>query len=213
MDSTFEDRQKYWEASQRVRATYARHELANVLFWAFGADEIARMPEEELESFLYGVSQGIQAVEPAWAPAMENLRGASVAGLRSELAKAFARIRQIAQDVATGEPTAMIPMTVRLYAPGPPDRDGRPRWSLDGRLADGLVWMALKLCSEVPRSLIRRCGIAGGCVRIYVAAKNQQYCPTHQREAHRRTQRRAEKAFRDRQRANQRTQTRGRKPG
>jgi hypothetical protein len=190
----------YWEASRRVRETFARHALADVLFWAFAADEIARMPEAELDSFLdRGILDLVPAAEPAWAPAMDALRGAPVAALRGDLAKAFARIRALAHDVATGEPTAMIPMTVRLYAPGPPDRDGRPRWALDGRLADGIIWMALKLFSEVPRSLIRPCGITG-CKRIYVAAKNQKYCVNHQREAHRQAQRRAERAFRARQR-------------
>jgi hypothetical protein len=80
------------------------------------------------------------------------------------------------------------------------DREGRPRWMMRGRLADASVWTVMKLCSEVPRSLIRACAHAE-CPRVYIAVKNQKFCPTHQRDAARQAQRRAERAFRARQRA------------
>jgi hypothetical protein len=57
--------------------------------------------------------------------------------------------------------------------------------------------MAVKLFSEVPRSLIRTCGFEH-CPRVYVAGKNQRYCLRHQADAQRQTQRRAERAFRQR---------------
>jgi hypothetical protein len=205
MDTTFEDRMRYLEASRRVRETFARHELANVLMWAFSADEIVGLPEDELESFLYGVREGVSAVEPAWKPAMDDLRLVQVESLRGDLARAFAKIRVIAKNIATSEPTAGYRVALALHVQGRgSDRDGRPQWTLSGRLADGLVWMALKLFSEVPRSLIRTCGL-GKCSRVYVASKNQQYCGPHQMEARRLVQRQAERAFRARKRAKKTT--------
>jgi hypothetical protein len=200
-----EKRREYWAASRRVREAFARHELTNVLHWAFGlADEITQGPDDELEDFLYGLEGRLSAVEPAWGPAMEGVRRGPLAEFRRELADGFDKIRTLARNVAAGEPTAMIPLTVQLYVPARySDRDGLPRWMMRGRLADALVWMAVKLFSEVPRSLIRPCGMTG-CPRIYVAAKNQRYCPQHQGEARRQTQRRAERAFRASQRAKKR---------
>jgi len=78
--------------------------------------------------------------------------------------------------------------------------ESRPRWNLLGRLPDALLGGSLRLFSEVPRSLIRICALEG-CERVYVAAKHQRYCVPHQHEAHLQTQRRAERAFRARQRA------------
>jgi hypothetical protein len=99
---------------------------------------------------------------------------------------------------------------VQFYIPDESsDRDGKPRWWLDGRLQDALVWMAVRLFSEVPRSLIRRCALEG-CPRVYVAAKNQKYCAKHMAEAQRLVQRRAERAFRARQRTKRVTNTRRR---
>jgi hypothetical protein len=121
--------------------------------------------------------------------------------LGAELREAFATIRAAARAIAHGTPTAMIPITVQLQATeNVLDHKGRSAFWLEGRVADALVWTTLKLFSEVPRSLIRPCALAG-CDRIYVAAKNQRYCHPHQREAHRQAQRRAEHAFRARQRA------------
>jgi hypothetical protein len=195
--TTPDDRQNYWEASRRVRASWARFELGNVLLWAFD-DELPTLPEDQLEDFLYGARDRVGGAEPAWQSAMDALRGVPGDALRGELASAFKKIRAIAKDVATGETTAILRITVGLYLPSKDrDRDGQPAWNLDGRLRDGLVWAAVKLFSEVPRSLIRTCGFAH-CPRVYVAGKNQRYCRRHQADAQRQTQRRAERAFRQR---------------
>ncbi|MGH8695716.1 MAG: hypothetical protein ACREVS_04525 [Burkholderiales bacterium] len=195
----FERARPYLEASRRVRETFARAELANVLHWSFAlADEILGLSRGELDDFLYGVRGGVVAVDAAWQPAIHRWPSTTKA-LRDELGEAFAKIRAIAHTVASNEPTEPVAVTVELSVAGRVnDDEGRPAWRLRGRLADALVWMALKLFSGVPRSLIRPCGMAG-CSTIYVAAKNQRYCPTHQIEAHRQTQRRAERAFRERQ--------------
>ncbi len=199
--------QRHLEASRRVRETFARYTLADVLHWAFSlAKELTEASQDELDSFLYGLGDRVAAVEPAWTPLAEELQHMVVDTVRAELREAFTAIRGIAQDVAKGEQTDWIPVTVQLFVSHPAeDREGRPRWCLHGRLAEALVWMALKLFSEVPRSLIRPCALPG-CESVYVASKNQRYCLPHQREAHRQTQRRAERAFRARQRS-QRTRT------
>jgi hypothetical protein len=208
----FTSRQRHLEASRRVRETFARYTLADVLHWAFSlADEITGPdPDEALPSFLYGLAGDLRTVEPAWAPVAEGLPTMPVETVRAELREAFATIRGIAQDVAKGAQTDWIPVTVQLFVSHPSgDREGRPRWHLHGRLRDALVWTALKLFSEVPRSLIRPCALPG-CKNVYVASKNQRYCLPHQREAYRQTQRRAERAFRARQRS-QRTRKTKRK--
>jgi hypothetical protein len=191
--------ESHWGRGRAVREAYARHELGNVLGWAF--DELDRAPAEDLEVFIPEVCRRVAEVEPSWKPAMDGLKGIPETSLRGDLKKAFATIRAIAHNVATGETTGILPVKVGLYLPGKDrDRDGRPAWNLDGRLADALTWAALKLFSEVPRSLIRRCNLEG-CSRVYVGVKNQQFCRLHVAEAQRLTQRRAEKAFRARQRA------------
>ncbi|HXG02445.1 MAG TPA: hypothetical protein VNO23_03380 [Candidatus Binatia bacterium] len=197
--------QRYWEASRRVRETFARHALADLLRWAHDlADEILAAPDDELEDFLFSLRERVGAIEPAWAPAMDALREAPGASLRRELAEAFVKIRALAHGVATRQASPPTPVTVELSISHPAeDRDGRPRWIVRGRLADALVWTTLKLFAEVPRSLIRPCGMTT-CPRVYVGAKNQRYCPSHQREARRQAQRRAERAFRARQRATKR---------
>jgi len=195
--TTFEDRPNYWEASRRVRETWARFELGNLLFWAFDP-EVLTQPEDEFESFVAFVRDRVAGAEPAWRPAMDALRGIPVKSLRGDLKEAFKMIRELARDVATNQPTGSFPMRIRLYLFNRPgDREGRPVWHLSGRLRDGLVWTAVKLFSEVPRSLIRPCSFAG-CTRVYVAGKNQRYCLGHQAEAARQTQRRAENAHRQR---------------
>ncbi len=202
----------YWERSRQVRETFARFELGNVLNWAFAqADEVLASPEDQLEDFLYGVRGRISAVEPAWESAMEALRLLHPDVLRSELGVAFTKIRAIAADVAAKNATdpAHISLVISL-SPAQSDRVGHPRWMLTGRLADALVWMALKLFSEVPRSLIRSCAFKE-CSRIYVATGPQKYCLPHQAEAARLAQRQAEKAFRERQRAEKQKPTRRRK--
>ena len=89
-------------------------------------------------------------------------------------------------------------LTVRVsVSAASADRDGRPRIIFRGSLADALVWTALKLFSEVKRSLIRSCGFEG-CSRIYVATKNQKFCRDHQAKRRRLAQRRAEQVFRER---------------
>jgi hypothetical protein len=197
MTTPYEDRQNYWEASRRVRESWARYELGNVLFWAFD-HELPNLPEDQLEDFLYGARVSVVGAEPAWKPAMDGLKGIPVTSLRPDLKQAFATIRELARDIATGKPGGIFSMKIHLYVPDQAsDREGRPKWCLDGRLRDGLIWMAVKLFSEVPRSLIRTCGFVQ-CPRVYVAGKNQRYCLHHQADAQRQTQRRAERAFRQR---------------
>jgi len=197
MTTPYDDGQRYWDASRRVRESWARFTLAHVLMWAFD-DELPNLPEDQLEDFLSKACGQVGFVEPAWKPAMDALRDIPATSLRGDLKQAFKQIRAIAKDVASGDTTAMLPMTVRLVLPAvPSDRDGRPAWRLYGRLRDGLIWMAVRLFSEVPRSLIRTCSFEH-CPRVYVAGKNQRYCLRHQAEAMRQTQRRAERAFRQR---------------
>jgi hypothetical protein len=200
MTTPYDDRQQnYWEASRRVRESWARFELGNLLFWAFDP-EFSTLPEDRLEDFISALRDRVGAAEPAWKPAMDALRGIPVTSLRGDLKQAFATIRELARNVATSQPTGIFRMRVDLFlSTADRDRDGRPAWYLDGRLRDGLVWMAVKLFSEVPRSLIRTCGFAH-CPRVYVAGKNQRYCLGHQADAQRQTQRRAERAFRHRAR-------------
>jgi hypothetical protein len=198
MDTNVEDRKGYLEASKRVRETFARHELANVLQWAFSADEISAMPEDQLEDYLYGVRGRIAAVDPVWTSTMDALRRAPAARLRADLAAALAHIRQIASMIASGLPSPMVSVPVRVFVTDQTfDRDGKPRWMMQGRLRDALVWTALRLFSEVPRSLVRTCGIPG-CPRVYVAQGPQKYCGPHQMEALRAARRRAVHAFRAR---------------
>src|SRR5262245_44373718 len=126
----------YRSGSRRVRETWARYELGNVLYWAF-APELPGLPEDELEDFLYGVRSRVGATDPTWQPAMELLRGRPVARLRPELTEAFTKIRTIARAIATHQPTAMHRMRVAAWLSAPnADREGHPRWMLSGRLAD-----------------------------------------------------------------------------
>jgi HAMP domain-containing protein len=187
----------YLLASRRVRQTFARYELGNVLLWAFDA-QVPALPDDQLDEFLYGLQSVLRTVEPALATVAGVVAAMSRPDIRAELTEAFERIRTLAQDVAAGHPTGTMPVTVDVYLPDrAEDRDGRPRFGLHARLADALVWMAARLFSEVPRSLIRPCAFAG-CARVYVAVKNQRFCLPHQREAMLAAQRRAVRAFRTR---------------
>jgi hypothetical protein len=196
-----DEQRSYLERSRQVRETFFRYALGDLLHQAFSADEILAMPDDGIDDFLYGVRDRVGAVEPAWRAAMEELRTTPSKRLRGDLAKAFETIRAIAQRVATMQATAMYQPKVRIYLPHPAsDRDGKPRLMLDGRLADALVWAALRLFSEVPRFLIRTCALKG-CPRVYVAVKHQKFCGHHQKEA----QRQALQRFRAKQK-------KGRKP-
>ena len=190
---------QYSEASRRVREAFARSVLYDVLYWAFGGLEDAS--DDELDSIRYGLEDRLSTLEPAWAPVADAIRGMPIDTLRAQLRAAHETIRGVAHAVASREPTRLVPITAQIGLDDDwYDRDGRPRWFLRGDLADALVWMTLKLFSEVPRSVIRSCGITG-CTRIYVAGRNQRYCHDHQIEAARKAQRRAEGAWRARQRA------------
>jgi hypothetical protein len=172
--------------------------LGTLLQWAF-SKIITGAPDEALGDILPILEDRVGVVEPAWKPAIAALRGVPATALRSELTKALQILRTLARDVAQGESTATIPIK-RLslsLSDHHADRDGRPQWRLAGGLADALIWVAMRLFSEVPRSLIRRCSLEG-CSRIYVASKNQKFCGAHQVEGARLTQRRAEQAFRAR---------------
>ncbi len=211
MDRTFAGRQRYWEASRRVRETFCRYTLGDLLSMVFDVTEIpggprppvAELEDDEFEHVVRILQEYVADTEPAWEQGMDESRRLPLAeDARAQVAEAFERIRAIAHDVAAGEATDEVRVTVGISLPARiyQDRAGRPRWVFHGRLADALVWMALSLFSEVPRSLIRRCTFEG-CSRIYVASKNQRYCLHHQVLARRQTQRQAERAFRARQRA------------
>jgi hypothetical protein len=192
---------RYLESNKQVRETFARHELANVLTWAFAPTDLLTSPDDQLEEFLDGLRGRVASIAPEWLPTMDAERARSPRTVRRDLGDAFAMLRSLAADVAAGRPTASLPLGPRLMIPGreSDDRDGRPRWALYGRLADLLVWFAGRLITEVPRAQIRACRFAS-CPRVYVATKNQQFCPGHQREASRLAQRAAERAWRARQR-------------
>jgi hypothetical protein len=198
--------ESYTDASLRVRAAWARSALVDILYWAFDMP-VMDLPDDELADFFVGLRERIAFIEPAWASQMDTLRHERVARVRRELATAYASIRTIAQAVAIGQPTAIMPRPVRLaLSERAFDRDGRPRFTRYGRLADALVETTMMLVAEVPRSLIRTCAWAD-CPRVYVAAKNQKFCPHHQEEAARQAQRRAERAFHARQRAKSKRRT------
>jgi hypothetical protein len=192
-----------------VRGALARHTLASLLGWAFfDADLIANLPEEEIHLFLYHVGESVTVLEPAWAPTIGDPRATPVGDWRRAMVEAFADIRALAKDVATGKSTARVTIAVEISASPDDDREGRPLWGLHVGTAQALLWFALNLFHEVPRSLIRTCGIGGGCDRVYVAIKNQTYCLRHRAEARRLAQREAERKFRDRQRAKKRKRRR-----
>jgi len=45
MTTPYDDGQRYWDASRRVRESWARFTLAHVLMWAFD-DELPNLPED-----------------------------------------------------------------------------------------------------------------------------------------------------------------------
>lgn len=194
---TFNAQIKYWEMPRRVRETFARSHLADLLHTAFDR-EILKTPHGDLlEDFVRAL---VVSIEPTWV--IDEVDRTLV---RAEITQAFEALQSCAQAIASNRITPTHTLTVRVSVPAvAADRDGHPRTMLQGRLADALVWAGLKLFSEVPRSLIRACDFEG-CSRIYVAIKNQKFCRHHQREAHRQTQRRAEAARRDRQRTTKKT--------
>jgi hypothetical protein len=173
------------EGSKRVREAFARSALSRVLHWAF------ERPADVAE-----VGALIRVVEPALHPALESLAAA-----RRDLLPAWATIRTLAAAVAAGQATARLPIPVHVALVGPPhDRAGQPRMALEIRLADALIWTTLTLFAEVPRAVVRRCGLAS-CERVFVGTHNQRYCAPHQAEARRQAAQRALRAFRARQRA------------
>jgi hypothetical protein len=180
---------------RRVREAFARVGLTHLLDFAFAED----LPglRENIAGFSSAIGRWVSTEAPEWQPAMDALREVPVESLRSEITTGFTNIRALAQDVASGS-TRRFSLTVQIYVPPKAaDRDGRPGWHLDGGLADALVWVAVKLFAEVPRSLIRRCRL---CPRVFVGGKNQKYCSArHLAEGQRLVQRKAEKAWRDRQ--------------
>ena len=192
------------DRSRVVREAYARQHLSGVLSWAF-ADR--QSDDVLLELIVPTLVHAVQITEPRWEPLFLRKRGVRV---RGEVEQAFAQIRQIATAVARGETTPRIPPVIHVEAfllDQSWDEAGRPTWSLHGRFRDALMWTTLRLFSEVPRSLIRRCAFQD-CPRIIVASRNQRHCADHAKEAARLAHRRAEKAFRDRQRQKKKTKTR-----
>jgi hypothetical protein len=207
---TFEDRARYWEASRRVRESFYRYTLADLLALVFDVTEIpggsrppvAQLADDEFEHVVRLLQDRIRAVEPAWEPAMDQ-QTPLPPDARDQVARAFAAVRESARAVAARQPpfgTLALTMTVKVAVSVPSESEPRARWTLRGSLADGIAWMGLKLLTEVDRSLIRPCAFEG-CSRIYVAGKNQRYCIHHLVVARRQAQRRAERAFRTRQRA------------
>ena len=142
---------------------------------------------------------------------MDELRHAPMSRMRGDFTEALTAIRAIARDVAAGT-HATDPWTMRIelsLSDRTDDTDDRPSWRLRGRFADAVVWMGLKLFSEVPRSVVRLCGMAH-CERVFVGTHNQRYCAKHQDEARRRAAHRAMQAFRARQRTRKPKARRGR---
>jgi hypothetical protein len=187
---------QYWEGSRRLRDAFSRHVLADLLEIAYS--EIDTMRDDELRRLVAQLQQHLREVEPGWAltPGHES---------RAELRRALETIRA---DAAV----ASAPKSYRLSAePGVYTLTGlavglavdrasdRVAVRLQGRLAHGVVWIATRLLAAVDRRLVRRCAFEG-CARYYVGGRNQKFCRLHQAEAHRQTQRRAEQAFRARQR-------------
>jgi hypothetical protein len=203
---TFGDRQSSWQPSQRVRAAVARPQLAEILNWAFTvADGIMEAPDDTLADLLDRLRAILRTWEPIVAPP-----SALHPDWRSQLRAAFDTIRTIARAIATGHATEIPVQLELLVSPPSLDRAGRPQCTLRGQRADGVVWTSLRLFSEVPRSLIRRCALAG-CDRIYVASKTQKFCLPHQAEARRQVQRKAERAFRARAKKKKATTTKKKK--
>jgi len=189
------------DRSKVVREAYARQHLSGVLFWAFASPD--RQSDEELLERIVPTVVAAMSIESGWGPWEPFLREQGVRVVRGEVAQAFATIREIATAVASGEPTPRLPRlrVVPFLLDQSWDHlyDGRPLWGLHARLRDALIWTTLRLFSEVPRSLIRHCAFQD-CPRIMVASRNQKHCTDHAKEAARLAHRRAEKAFRARQR-------------
>jgi hypothetical protein len=187
----------YWTAGRRVREPWARAELAHLLALAETVTSVehAAAPMTDVRRELTRLAASVTETRQA----LTQL-ASSTTNVQQELMTACTTIRALAQAVARGEATPPLPLAVQVSLPSQRrDAEGRPRWSLSMSLADALTWMAVKLLAEVPRSLVRPCGFSG-CARVYVATRNQRFCPSHQAEARRQTQRRAMAAFRTRQR-------------
>jgi hypothetical protein len=212
MDSTYEDRTRYWDASARVKEAMYRHVLADLLSRVFDVTAIPggtrpsidKLDEEEFEHVVRRLQETVVEVERAWEPAMKLNPAGSAAGplpadARAQIRMAFTTLRAAATRLVAGPP-AVFARPLRLtigFSLSDQGPERRARWRLEARLDDALVWMGLRLLTEVDRSLIRRCTFAG-CSRVYVALKNQRYCAHHQETARRQTQRRALQAFRAR---------------
>ena len=192
---------RYLEANRRVREAFGRHELANVLTWAFEPDDLLTAPDDEIGAFLADLRGRVASIAPEWLPAFDAEAALPASAVRAELAEAFPKVRGLAADVAAGRTTEQVTITISLLVPdqASDDRDGRPRRAMYGRLGDVVVWLAHRLIAEVPRSQIRACRFAE-CPRVYIATKGQLSCPLHQRDAARQAQRAAERAWRARQR-------------
>jgi hypothetical protein len=161
------------EGGREVREAFARAELALVMDWAFG-DVLTTMAPEAFRDFVHVFAERVRSVDPT----VEIL---DVPVPRTEVTRALARIRQIVQAVATGQPTPSIAIAPRVsMADTATDQDGRARRTLRMRLGDALIWMTITLIAATPRSLIRLCQV-DGCPRGFVAKKAQQYCPEHSR--------------------------------
>jgi hypothetical protein len=183
----------------RLPDAVARWHLAWLLDEVLFAEEpIAVRPDEEVGRLLWRLWEPLGAIEPTWAMPEEDWRGPDA---RAQLTHACGVLRECVEAIARGDPTPRAtPMTLRVYLSWRVDfPERRTRWMLEGRLGDAVIWAGFKLLSLVDRSLIRRCDFPG-CPRVFVGTKNQRRCRRHQAEARRQTQRRAERAFRARQR-------------
>ena len=189
---------------------YARQHLYGVLYWAFAYPD--RQSDEDLLEGM--VPTAVEAVAMSmiesddWGLALLHFGQNPASSQRDELKAAFATIRQIATAVTSGEEVRLPPIHAEPVLFGQSeDYEGRPAVRFDGRFRDALVWTTVRLFKQVPRSLIRRCAFQK-CQHIFVASGNQRHCADHEREAARLVQRRAEKAFRARQRKNKKKKRR-----
>jgi hypothetical protein len=195
-----------WAESKRIREAFARSALNDVLFWAFEHEEtLLDQDDADLADFFFILRSNLSHIAPPWKFLMDEWRHAPVSQFRDDFAEALAAIRAIARDVASNvHSTDPRSMRIELSLADPTrDTDGRPRWRLRGRFADALVWMACTLFAEVPRSVVRLCGLPG-CERVFVGTHNQRYCTAHQAEARRQAMQHALRAFRARKRRKRR---------
>src|SRR5262249_36345681 len=149
----FKESPRYWEGSRRVRASFYRHTLADLLalaplfisegksyrMAALGDVELGHveLPNDELERTIREIQDFVRAVEPAWA--MDEHEPIPDDAL-AQVVEAFATLQSCARAVTTNQATPMQQIALQVYIPHPAaDHQGRTRWVLRGRLADSII--------------------------------------------------------------------------